>query len=153
MKIAVVTDDAKTVSMHFGRAQYYLVFTVENGTITATERRDKMGHRQFAHMDHDHEHGHGDHQHDDHQHDDHEHGEAHHGRGHGFGAQAGRKHAAMIEAITDCDVVLVRGMGRGAYLAMENADITPIVTDIAGAEDAVNAYIAGDIVNHLDRLH
>lgn len=142
MKIAVVTEDAQTISMHFGRAPYYLVFTVEDGKITATEQRDKMGHRQFAHMDHDHDH---DHEHGHHQHD--------HGHGHGFGAQADRKHAAMIEAITDCEAVLVRGMGRGAYLAMENASITPIVTDIPGAEDAVKAYIAGDITNHLDRLH
>lgn len=145
MKIAVVTDDAQTISMHFGRAPYYLVFTVEDGTITATERRDKMGHRQFVHMDHDHDH--------DHEHHDHEHGHHQHDHGHGFGAQADRKHAAMIEAITDCEAVLVRGMGRGAYLAMERAGITPIVTDIPDAEDAVKAYIAGDITNHLDKLH
>jgi len=28
MKIAVGTDDEKTISAHFGRAQYYLVFTL-----------------------------------------------------------------------------------------------------------------------------
>jgi predicted Fe-Mo cluster-binding NifX family protein len=59
----------------------------------------------------------------------------------------------MIETITDCEAVLVRGMGRGAYLAMERANITPVVTDIARAEDAVKAYIAGDIVDHTEKLH
>jgi predicted Fe-Mo cluster-binding NifX family protein len=146
MKIAVVTDDEQTVSQHFGRAQYYLVFTVEDGEITARERRDKLGHRQFAQMpdldhDHDHDHEHG-----------HEHGQQD-PRGRGFGQSAERKHAMMIEAIRDCDAILVRGMGRGAYLAMEAANITPVVTDIASAEDAVKAYIGGDIVDHTDRLH
>ncbi len=150
MKIAVVTDDGQTISMHFGRAAYYQVFTVEDGAITGTELRDKLGHRQFVQMqpdedsgEHDHEHGHG-HGHE-HGHDD--------ARGHGFGAHADHKHAMMIEAIKDCEAVLVRGMGRGAYLAMQNANITPVVTDIARAEEAVNAYIAGDIVDHTDKLH
>ncbi|NDJ75984.1 MAG: dinitrogenase iron-molybdenum cofactor biosynthesis protein [Chloroflexi bacterium] len=140
MKIAVVTDDGQTVSQHFGRAAHYLVFTVEDGAITGTELRDKAGHRQFAaegHHDHDHEHGH------DHQ----------HGQGHGFGPGPDRKHKRMIESITDCEAVLVRGMGRGAYLAMESAKIKPIVTDIPTAEDAVKAFISGDIVDHTEKLH
>jgi predicted Fe-Mo cluster-binding NifX family protein len=41
MKIAVITDDMKTISAHFGRAQYYLVFTVENGKIIAPESHPK----------------------------------------------------------------------------------------------------------------
>lgn len=152
-KIAVVTDDGKTISMHFGRAAHYLVFTVEDGAITSTELRDKMGHRQFSQEQHVHtqdaESAH------DHDHDhDHEHGHGHqHGEGHGFGAGAARKHALMVEAITDCEAVLVRGMGRGAYLAMQEANITPIVTDIPDAEAAVKAYIAGDIVDHTEKLH
>ena len=59
----------------------------------------------------------------------------------------------MVEAITDCEAVLVRGMGRGAYIAMQDANITPIVTDIADAEAAVKAYLDGDIVDHTEKLH
>ena len=33
MKIAVITDDEKTISQHFGRAPYYMVFTIEDGHI------------------------------------------------------------------------------------------------------------------------
>lgn len=140
-KIAVVTDDGQTISMHFGRAAHYAVFTVEDGAISNVELRDKMGHRQFVDVSHEHE---------GHEHDEHEHT---HGEGHGFGAHADRKHAQMIDAITDCEAVLVRGMGRGAYLAMERANITPIVTTIASAEEAVKAYIAGDIIDHTEKLH
>lgn len=33
MKIAVVTDDHKTISAHFGRAQNFVVFTVEDNKV------------------------------------------------------------------------------------------------------------------------
>ena len=48
MKIAVVTHDEKTISAHFGRAQYYVVFTVDDGKITGQETRPKANHSQFV---------------------------------------------------------------------------------------------------------
>jgi predicted Fe-Mo cluster-binding NifX family protein len=42
VKIAIATDDGRTVSMHFGRAAHYAVLTVENGVVTARELRDKF---------------------------------------------------------------------------------------------------------------
>lgn len=135
MKIAVVTDDETTISMHFGRAPHYLVFTVEDGKITDRALRDKLGHRQFVN-----EPGHHHHDHDD-------------PRGRGFGHHSAEKHSRMIETIKDCQVVVVRGMGRGAYMAMEQANIKPFVTDIAAADDAVRAYIAGNLIDHTGKLH
>ena len=52
MKIAVITDDGKTISQHFGRAPYYLVLTIEEGKIVSREMRDKMGHNQFSAQPH-----------------------------------------------------------------------------------------------------
>lgn len=143
MKIAAVTDDGKTISMHFGRARYYSVITVEDGQVVGQEMREKAGHHNLAHT-HDHDHDH-----------DHEHGHGHgrNEKGHGFGKGAADRHAQMIAAITDCEAVLVRGMGRGAYLAIEQAEITPVVTDIATIDEAVQAYIKGDIIDHTERLH
>ncbi len=134
MKIAVITEDGQTISQHFGRAPYYLVFTVEDNAIVGKELRDKVGHRQFAQEEHDH----------DSQHDP---------RGHGFGAHSDAKHVRMIEAIQDCEAILVRGMGQGAYLAMQQAHIRPLVTELAGAEEAVKAYLAGTLADHTERLH
>lgn len=133
MKIAVITDDGKTISQHFGRAAHYLVFETHDGAIAGSELRDKVGHRQFAEEEHDHD--------------------ENDPRGHGFGASSDRKHALMAESIMDCDVLLVRGMGRGAYIAMEQAGIKPVVTDIPDAEAAVKAYLSGEIVDHTERLH
>ncbi len=141
MKIAAITDDGKTISQHFGRAQYYVVCTVEAGQIVQREQRSKVGHNQFANEPHDHSRDEPIHIHD------------HGSHGHGFGPDADRKHARMIEAILDCEVVLVRGMGRGAYMAMEAANIKPIVTDIRDIDSAVQAYLSGDIIDHTEKLH
>ena len=134
MKIAVITEDGKTISQHFGRAPYYLIFTIEDGAIVTKELRDKVGHRQFAQ-------------------EDHEHASENDPRGHGFGAHSDAKHARMIEAIQDCEAIVVRGMGRGAYLAMEEAHIRPFVTELEDAEEAVKAYIGGTLADHNERLH
>ncbi|MCA9905739.1 MAG: NifB/NifX family molybdenum-iron cluster-binding protein [Anaerolineae bacterium] len=136
MKIAVVTDSGTTISSHFGRAPYYLVFTVEDGKIVGREQRAKAGHQQFVQIEHEH------HEHDH----DHEHG-------HGFGAHSADKHTQMIDAMRDCEVVIVRGMGRGAYVSIQQANIRPILTDLKDAEAAVQAYIDGTLVEHPERLH
>lgn len=139
MKIAAVTDDGKTISQHFGRAGQYAVYTVEDGKITGRELRDKVGHRQFSQEEGGHHHDH-----------DHDHG---HGEGHGFGRQAEDRHRRMFEAIQDCDVLLARGMGRGAYMGLQQTGIKPVVTEIADIEQAAQAVIDGTIVDYNDRLH
>jgi predicted Fe-Mo cluster-binding NifX family protein len=132
MKVAVITEDGQTISQHFGRAPYYLVFTVEDNEIIGKELRNKVGHPQFAQEDHPSDSD---------------------PRGHGFGAHSEAKHARMIEAIHDCEAVIVRGMGHGAYLAMEQAHIRPFVTELADAEAAVKAYIGGTLDDHTEQLH
>jgi predicted Fe-Mo cluster-binding NifX family protein len=134
MKIAAVSEDGLTISQHFGRAPFYVVVTVEDGKIISRETRDKMGHTQFA----------GEH-------------EAHEGeadpRGHGFDPAAQSRHTRMAAAIHDCEVLLVRGMGAGAYESIKQANIRPVVTDIASIDEAVQAYIEGRLVDHTERLH
>jgi len=132
MKIAAITDDGKTISQHFGRAPYYLVLTVEEGSIVHREMRDKVGHTQF------HSEGH-------------EHNES--GGRHGYGPVAEDRHTRMAGSIADCQVLLCRGMGMGAYESMQSRGIRPVVTDIASIEEAAMAYLEGRIVDHVDRLH
>lgn len=130
MKIAAITDDGVTISQHFGRAPYYAVLTVEEGEIVGREIRDKLGHAQFVEEEHLDESGR-----------------------HGYGPGAQDRHARMAAAIRDCEVLLCQGMGWGAYESMKRYGITPIVTDITGIEAAVKAYLAGEIVDHRERLH
>jgi predicted Fe-Mo cluster-binding NifX family protein len=130
MKIAVVTDDHRTISAHFGRATYYEVFTVEDGMITKREAILKPSHEQFAHEPHDET-----------------------GYAHGQGPLAGKRHARMLEPIRDCQILLTRGMGQGAHDNLTQAGIQPILTEIQEIQPAVEAYLAGTIVDHPERLH
>jgi predicted Fe-Mo cluster-binding NifX family protein len=132
MKIAAITDDGNTISQHFGRAQYYLVATVENGQIVGRELREKLGHAQFANQPHP---------------------EEVPGQPHGMDAASHNKHLSMAETIADCEALLCRGMGMGAYESMKMCGIKPIVTDIASIDEAVMAYVKGNIVDQVDRLH
>lgn len=132
MKIAAVSDDGITISQHFGRAAYYVVVTINDGKTVAREKREKMGHAQFGGETH---------------------AEGNDPRGHGFDAASQSRHARMASAIADCEVLLARGMGSGAYDSMRAAGIRPVVTDVANIDDAVNAYLAGTLTDHVEKLH
>jgi predicted Fe-Mo cluster-binding NifX family protein len=132
MKIAAITDDGITISQHFGRAPYYLVVTVEDGKITRREMREKLGHAQFINQPHPAEFP---------------------GQPHGMDAASHNKHLQMAEAIADCEALLCRGMGMGAYESMKARGIRPVVTDIAIIDEAVIAYIEGNIIDQVERLH
>ena len=133
MKIAAVSEDGVTISQHFGRAPLYVAVTVEDGKIIWREKRETMGHAQCAGEPHQ-AHGAG-------------------APGHGFEPEAQGRHARMITAIADCDVFLARGMGAGAYASIRGAGMTPIVTDVAGIDEAVQAYLAGTLTDHVEKLH
>lgn len=130
--LAAVTDDGTTISQHFGRAKYYEVIFIENSKVIKKERRDKLGHHNFAQDDHQHHHS---------------------NEGHGLDSTSHNKHVSMAEAIKDCSYVLARGMGAGAYHSMMQLNIRPIVTDIKTIDEAVQKVIDGTIVDHTDKLH
>ena len=134
MKIAAVSDGGASISQHFGRAPFYVVVTVVDSRVVGRETRDKLGHAQFS-------------------------GEADDAaraadpRGHGFDPAARDRHARMAVAIADCDVLLARGMGAGAHDGLRSAGIRPLVTDVADINAAVEAYLAGDLHDHVEKLH
>ncbi len=59
----------------------------------------------------------------------------------------------MDESIADCEALLCRGMGMGAYESMKACGKRPVVTDIEVIDGAVMAYVRGDIVDQVERLH
>jgi predicted Fe-Mo cluster-binding NifX family protein len=125
MKIAIVTDDHETISAHFGRALFYEIFTIEAGKVVSRETHARGS--QVAGMHGHHEHaGEGHHQHD---------------------------HNAMIAPIADCQVLVTRGMGMGAHISLKEHGIQPVITDIPEIQPAVEAYLAGTLVDHPERLH
>ncbi len=131
MKVALITEDGKSVSRHFGRAPYYMVLTIENGQIVNREMRDKLNHSHFANEPHEHQPG----------------------QPHGFGAEEQDRHSRMAQPITECEAVVCGGMGAGAYQSLQAAGIHPIVTDLRDIEEAARAYMEGKIVDHVELLH
>jgi predicted Fe-Mo cluster-binding NifX family protein len=132
MKIAIITDNEKSISQHFGRASYYLVITLEGGKEVSRELRPKLGHNQFqagnAHIEHEH-------------------------AGHGLDDASHQKHTSMAEVIGDCSVVICGGMGMGAYESMQRLKIQPIVTDLRDIDSAIQAYLSGTLTDHTEKLH
>jgi predicted Fe-Mo cluster-binding NifX family protein len=130
MKIAIVSDDHQTISAHFGRATYYEVFTLEDGKVIARETRQKSGHSQFANEPHDEP-----------------------GYPHGRGPAAEGRHGRMVGIILDCQALIARGMGQGAFDNLKSNGIQPILTDVSEIEKAVETYLKGQLADHPDRLH
>jgi predicted Fe-Mo cluster-binding NifX family protein len=130
VKIAIVTDDGRTVSSHFGRAVHYAVLTVEDGVVVARELRDKFS-PHGMHVSHD---------------------ESADGV-HGTDPASQARHDQMAAAVADCAAVLCRGMGQGAYQRLAANGIRPIVTDIEDIDLAAIECAAGRIIDHPEKLH
>jgi predicted Fe-Mo cluster-binding NifX family protein len=133
IKIAAVSDDGQTISMHFGRAKFYVVLTIENGKIIAREQREKMAHHHSTNEPHELHEG-GEHR-------------------HGFSPAEQDRHFQMADAIKDCQFLLARGMGSGAYFSLEQVGIRPIITTIASIDEAALQAAQGTIVDHKEKLH
>jgi len=131
LKIAVITEDAKTISQHFGRAPYYLVLTIENGKIINRETLPKAGHQTFAAEESEH---------------------AAQGP-HGYDDASQARHAVMADPIADCQVLLGGGMGMGAYENLRARGLEVIITDVSDIEQAVRLCLEGKLPNLSQRLH
>ena len=131
MKIAVITDDGKSISQHFGRAPFYKVFSIVDGKVESSEMREKMGHNHFAGQETAH----------------------HHEENHGLDDASHAKHSQMANAISDCKAIICGGMGMGAYESMRRLNIQPIVTDLLDIEEAVKNYLSGSLIDHIEKLH
>ena len=133
MKIAIITDDEKNISQHFGRAIYYAVLTIENGQIVQREMREKLSHKHVANESHEHT--------------------SESDQRHGFDPASQSLHGQMSQAIADCEALICGGMGAGAYESIRERGIRPIITDIEDIETAALAYASGIIANHVEKLH
>ena len=135
MKIAIVSDDEQTISQHFGRAEKYIVIFCDQEKII---ERKSLPKPDFCHSSHRR------HRRNTHKSDH---------RGNGFGRRANASHEQLFETIKDCDILVSRGMGRGAYLDLQQLGIKPIITDIEDIDMAIQAVMDDSIINHLEKLH
>jgi predicted Fe-Mo cluster-binding NifX family protein len=127
LKVGVVTDDGQTISPHFGRAQYYLVYDIVDGKVSGKETRPKASH--------------------------HRPGMKPHIEGHQHGQDEASLHTSMLFNVKDCEALIARGMGWGMYEAIRQAGMKPYLTEIVSADQAVEAYVKGSLDDHVERLH
>lgn len=151
-KVAIPSNNGKSVSKHFGPTRSYTVVTVENGEVVNSETREKFSHHRGSHND--------DEMHRMHQA---KHGDEHQGQGRGQGEgkhehkhdhkHDHKNHNRMIENILDCDLMVVGGMGSPVYKACEEAEIRPVLTEIRQIDEVIEAIKNDTIKDHKDQLH
>jgi predicted Fe-Mo cluster-binding NifX family protein len=130
VRIAVISDDGISISQHLGRAPYAVVFAIEGGKVLAREERHKPGHHTFAaHSP-----------------------ELSPGERHGYDAGAEVRHDEIVQAISDCQVVIAGRMGWGIYESLKARNIEPIATGVKEIDKAVGLYLEGELPHVEERL-
>ena len=119
MKIAVASTETLSLSNHFGRSAFFVVFEVENGEIKGKEIK-KNNHTPHARGECA--------------------GEAHAGGNHGHG------HADVISALQGCEAVICGGMGERAAQDLSARGIRPLIVSAdCSVDQAVSRYLAGEL--------
>jgi predicted Fe-Mo cluster-binding NifX family protein len=62
-------------------------------------------------------------------------------------------HSSMAQSISDCQIVVARGMGNPAYESMKSAGLQPILTQFQTIEEAINAYLEGRLEHQDKHVH
>ncbi|TKG91550.1 hypothetical protein EYV94_21225 [Puteibacter caeruleilacunae] len=132
MKIAIPTNDQKTISSHFGRAAGFMIITVEEGKVKEQNyvENNATGHAQGLHKSEFSMIVNGEHHHHD------------HARGEGE-----HSHENIFKAIGDCNLVIARGMGRRLMVDFQLKNAKVILTKESQISTAVQAYLEGNLVS------
>lgn len=120
-KIAIATDDKINISMHLGRCKYFAIYTIAPNEIVNREYLDNT----FTHP----------HKSPDDCKDENAPGMADH------------SHEELLEALSECHVVLSGGIGQRLIDDLNQAGIRGyVVADEGGIEDIVQKYLEGELL-------
>jgi predicted Fe-Mo cluster-binding NifX family protein len=122
-KIAVASDDQLTVAGHLGRCRAFMIFEINNGTVTSKEWRENTftHHRMMeasGQQPHHHEENHG------------------------------HSHAALVDGIKDCSYLISRGGGWRVVEDLKSSNIQPVFADVEKIDNAVNLFVKGELINN-----
>lgn len=120
MKIAVASNNEKNVAGHVGQCKAFLVYEIKEKKIVKVElRKNKFTHHWQSGQQHQH---------------------------HGGHERGGHGHGRLVEGLKDCNALIFKS---GEWRMIENLqenNIKPVITDERFADDAVNKYISGELV-------
>ncbi len=119
MKIAVASDNGKTITGHVGKCDMFIIFDITNKEIRGIEKRKNTF---TQHKKEGHEHGH--------------HNEDLKHKQQGVG-----KHLGIIEGLKDCNYLFCCSGGQGLMSDLNENGIQTIFTDELDAEDAVKLFL------------
>ena len=125
MKVALASDDNKTVTGHIGRVRGFIIIQVENGEIKSREYRPNV----FTHhgrSENGEEHGH------------------HHGEEHGHG------HENLVEGLKDCSHLICTGAGWRVVEDLKKFGIEVIFTTESDAETSAIKFEKGELETDVD---
>jgi len=120
-KIAVATNDQKSVTGHIGKCKSFVVYEIDGDKIIKREVRENLftNHRMM-HQSHQHQ------------------------------GEGGHSHTHLIEGLKDCKYLISRGGGWRVVEDLKQHNITTLFADVELIEDAVNKFIKGELKNEMD---
>ena len=121
MKVGIASNDEHSIANHFGRTKGFIIAELLEGEVKSKEYRLN----NFTHHSHQETHEH----------------------------QGGHNHShnSILSALKDCEVVISRGMGKRIYDDLREANIEEMITDIAGVDEAITAYLTGTLVDNPEK--
>jgi predicted Fe-Mo cluster-binding NifX family protein len=119
MRIAVASDDGTQIAEHTGRCRGFVIFEITGQDAAQVEFRKN----EFtAHA---------------------------HGECHGEHAQPGvdmhHSHAPLVEALSDCQVLITRGLGPRLVADLATQGIAVHVCNVAAVDEAARLYARGQL--------
>ena len=126
MKMAIASDDGITISAHFGRTKGFVVLEVEGKKVKNREYRLNTftGHVRGLHLPKESE-----------------------------PVQSHDHHGPILQALSDCQVVISNGMGRRIHQDLKNHHIRPFLTSETNVDMVLQLYFEGKISDETERLH
>ena len=138
LKIAIVTKNGESIVGTFGSSKYFKVFEVENNKINKTELREVYVDQMEKDVPTLVSKNNG-------------------GTGTKFSLnvvdKSKEKHMKIAKSISDCDVVIARGMCANAWDSIEQFKMEPIITTNKDFELTVEEYLNKTLANHKDKIH
>ena len=123
MKIAIASDEGKSISQHFGRTRGFIIYEIEDKVVKGKKFIENRytGHALGQR---------------------HERGTTHSGAHH---------HGAILQALSDCQIVISQGMGRRLYEELQINGIEAFIVNEQDADKAVNLYLQEKLQNNPDK--
>lgn len=118
MKIAVATNNGKTLALHGGRCRFFAIYEVDEKKHLRKIEEKPNSHLEFVNERHS----------------------GGHGMGHGCGG-----HDMVYQAIHGCNVLLARGLGPRLASDLASRGIKPVVTEEKDIARALCLFLEGKL--------